>query len=240
MELQSVQHRLDAGILNVTFYFYAQVDTCGLVAAEIVPGVAVAVVPLQKLLPAHGDKVIGVFLHQGIGVISPAIEILPIFAGVVLIGVDADRKLVVAVLVQDRQIHDTGCIIVCCVVSLIDPAVPGRIRDCKFDRFNRGHVCAGGRLSCAGGGSGLRRRTGRGRVFFSAGAEAQKHPQRQQEGNHFFHGGSPFKISVVQPFTEPPQYSQQPDASGLVVAPHQGQVTACLGAAAALASFRTC
>ena len=31
----------------------------------------------------------------------------------------------------------------------------------------------------------------------------------------------------------PPQYSQQPEASGVVVAPHKGQMTAVLGAAAA-------
>ena len=35
--------------------------------------------------------------------------------------------------------------------------------------------------------------------------------------------------------TEPPQYSQQPLSSGVVVAPHQGQVTAFFGAAAAAA-----
>ena len=35
-----------------------------------------------------------------------------------------------------------------------------------------------------------------------------------------------FFTRCPQPFTEPPQYSQQPDASGLVVAPHHGQVTA--------------
>ena len=43
-----------------------------------------------------------------------------------------------------------------------------------------------------------------------------------------------------QEWMDPPQYSQQPLASGVVVAPHQGQVIACLGAAAALASSRTC
>ena len=37
-------------------------------------------------------------------------------------------------------------------------------------------------------------------------------------------------------FREPPQYSQQPFAVGSVVAPHQGQLTACLGAAAAAAA----
>ena len=43
-----------------------------------------------------------------------------------------------------------------------------------------------------------------------------------------------------QPPIAPPQYSQQPFALGIVVAPHQGQVVAVLGAAAAAASSRTC
>ena len=45
---------------------------------------------------------------------------------------------------------------------------------------------------------------------------------------------------TAYPLTEPPQYSQQPLASGMVVAPQQGHVTAVLGAAAEAASRRTC
>ncbi|NLC86199.1 MAG: hypothetical protein GX680_04560, partial [Bacteroidales bacterium] len=44
----------------------------------------------------------------------------------------------------------------------------------------------------------------------------------------------PFLIlSAYQPRRAPPQYSHLPLASAIVVAPQNGQVTACLGALAA-------
>ena len=58
-------------------------------------------------------------------------------------------------------------------------------------------------------------------------------------GNLCWHRSAPLS-HWIYPLSALPQYSQQPLGSGVVVAPHHGQVTAALGAAAAAASSRTC
>ena len=46
-------------------------------------------------------------------------------------------------------------------------------------------------------------------------------------------------MRAIAYFTGLPQYSQQPEASGKVLAPQQGHITACLGAFAAAMLSRT-
>ena len=86
-------------------------------------------------------------------------------------------------------------------------------------------------------------RCGSFRLSAAAGCDADQHQTKGKYRKEMFHRNSSFlgiKKELFYLPTAPPQNSQQPLASGVVVAPQKGQVTATLGAAAAAISSRAC